>query len=56
MRTFLIALAAVLAVFAAGLVFGWPIAMLDDFGWRKHALGWLALSLAAYCLSWVTIP
>lgn len=51
MRTFLIALAVVLAVVAAGLVFAWGFLFFDEPGYQKDAAGWLALSAAAFALS-----
>lgn len=51
MRTFLLAASVALALVAAGLIFGWGFLFLDEPGYQKDAAGWLALSAAAFALS-----
>lgn len=51
LKSFLLTAAVLLALFSCGLHFGWEIGVLDDGPWRRDAPGWLALSAAAFALS-----
>lgn len=50
-KWFLLTLAVCCGLLAAGLVFGWGFGVFDDPAWQRDALGWLAMSVAAFAAS-----